>query len=391
MTGTSRHLSNRQASSPSPDVPYNGLAPMSELPPLDSTAVLNSCIHAHRALAELKGAVLTMPNSRLLLQGLRARDVQASSAIEDVVTTNELLLQYSAADADLADPATKEALRYSEAAQLGSDMIGFGGRFSVGMFVEIGRTLHPKAHDIRTQQVFIGNPYRRTRTYTPPDDISIIKSLLDDLARFMNDTTSEVDPLVRMAVAHYQFEAIHPFVDGNGRTGRLLNMLYLQQHGLLDDQVLYLSEFILQNRDGYYAGLRNVTFRGEWEEWVCYMLRGVEVASSDALDRVNRIYRVRRAVRARADKVMSRPPSDELLDLLFAQPYCTVADVQQAQDVTRPTATRRLKELESAGIVTSERFGRHRLNFIKPLIAIITERMERGHEVTHSEDIPADW
>ena len=385
MIGTGRQFEIGQASSPTPDVPYNGLAPMSELPPLDSTAVLNSCIRAHRALAELKGATLTMPNSRLLLQGLRARDVQASSAIEDVVTTNELLLQYSAADADLADPATKEALRYSEAVQLGSDMIGSGGRFSVAMFVEICRMIQTKVHDVRTRQVFIGNPYLRVRTYTPPDDISIIKSLLDDLARFMNDASSPVDPLVRMAVAHYQFEAIHPFEDGNGRTGRVLNVLYLQLHGLLDDPILYLSEFILQNRDSYYSGLRNVTFDGQWEEWVCYVLRGVEVVSRDALSRVQRIHQLRRDVGALAGSQLRRAPSEALLDVLFERPYCTVADVQRAEGVTRPTALRRTDELESAGILSSTRFGRHRLYFMRPLVSILTEAMPHDGVGTYAE------
>ena len=377
MVGINGHSEGVTASAPSPDVPHNGLAPLSELPPLDSTAVLNFCIRAHRALAELKGAALSIPNSRLLLQGLRVRDVQASSAIENVVTTNELLLQYGATDPGRADPTTKEALRYSEAIQRGVEMMGADGRFSVAMFEGVCRIIQPRVSGIRTLPVFIGNPYLRLRTYTPPDDNTVMRMLLDDLARFMNDASTQIDPLVRMAVSHYQFEAIHPFEDGNGRTGRVLNILCLKQHGLLDDPILYLSEFLLQHRNDYYEGLRGVTFGGAWEEWVSFILRGVEVVSRDALNRVQSIRRLRRDVGARAGSMLRRPPSEALLDVLFERPYCTVADVQRAEGVTRPTALRRTGELESAGILSSTRFGRHRLYFMPPLISILTEAMPR--------------
>ena len=375
MVDINRHSEGIAASAPSPDVPHNGLAPLSALPPLDSTAVLNSCIRARSALAELKGAALSIPNSRLLLQGLRVRDVQASSAIENIVTTNELLLQYGAIDPERADPATKEALRYSEAIQRGVEMMAADGRFSVAMFEGVCRIIQPQISGIRMLPVFIGNPYLGLRTYTPPDDNTVMRMLLDDLARFMNDASTRFDPLVRMAVSHYQFEAIHPFEDGNGRTGRVLNILCLKQHGLLDDPILYLSEFLLQHRNDYYEGLRSVTFREEWEEWVCFILRGVEVVSRDALNRVQSIRQLRRDVGARAGAMLRRPPSEALLDVLFERPYCTVSDVQRAEGVTRPTALRRTDELESAGILSSTRFGRHRLYFMPHLISILTEAM----------------
>ena len=379
------------SSTPNPDVPNDGLAPLSELPPLDSTRVLTECIEAHRALAELKGFVSAVPDSRILLQGLGVREIQASSAIEGVLTTTDLLLQFGAVGPDHADAATKEALLYGPAFEIGANMLDSRGGFSTALFVEICRQIKPVVDDIRTQEVYIGNPYRRTRSYTPPANTVIIRSLLDDLAVFMNDDSSPMDPLVRMAVAHYQFEAIHPFIDGNGRTGRVLNALYLQHHGLLRAPILYVSEFILMHRGEYYEGLRNVTFNHEWEAWVCYMLRGISAVAQDALSRVRRIRRLRGLVQERAASEFARPPSGALLDLFFARPYCTVADVQRAEGITRPTATRRLRDLESAGILKTRRLGRHRLFYIAPLVSILTEEMTDDEGSTYSEDSLDGW
>ena len=386
-----KHRKNGIRSAPNPDVPNDGLAPLTELPPLDSTPIMTACVKAHRALAELKGLVSAVPDSRHLLQGLSVREVQASSAIEGVLTTNDLLLQYGTVGADRANAATKEALLYGPAFGIGNSVLDSRGGFSTALFVEICRQIKPVVDDIRTQEVYIGNPYRRTRSYTPPANTVVIKSLLDDLAIFMNDDSSPMDPLVRMAVAHYQFEAIHPFIDGNGRTGRVLNILYLQHHGLLRAPILYLSEFILRHRGDYYEGLRNVTFGHEWESWVCYMLSGVSEVARDALYRIRRILRVRALVRERAVGEFTRPPSDALLDVFFARPYCTVADVQEAEGITRPTATRRLRDLESAGILKSRRLSRHRLFYIAPLISILTEEMPGDDLVTLSEDTLDGW
>ena len=388
---SSEHLTRVLRSAPNPDVPNDGLAPLTELPPLDSTPIMTACIKAHRALAELKGLVSAVPDPRHLLQGLSVREVQASSAIEGVLTTNDLLLQYGAVGADRANAATKEALLYGPAFEIGASILKSRGGFSAALFVEICRQIKPVVDDIRTHEVYIGNPYLRTRSYTPPANSVIIKSLLDDLAIFMNDDSSPMDPLVRMAVAHYQFEAIHPFIDGNGRTGRVLNILYLQHHGLLRAPILYLSEFILRHRGDYYEGLRNVTFGHEWESWVCYMLSGVFEVARDALYRIRRILRVRALVRERAVGELTRPPSDALLDIFFARPYCTVADVQEAEGITRPTATRRLRDLESAGILKSRRLSRHRLFYIAPLISILTEEMPGDDLVTLSEDTLDGW
>ena len=292
---------------------------------------------------------------------------------------------------DRVDAVTEEALRCGTALEIGSGMLKSQGGFSTGLFVEVCHQVKPEVAGIRMQEVYIGNPYRRTRSYTPPSNPVIMRSLLDDLADFMNDDSSPIDPLIRMAVAHYQFEAIHPFIDGNGRSGRVLNMLYLQHRGLLGAPILYLSEYILKYRGDYYAGLRNVTFNHDWESWVCYMLRGVTMAAQDALWRVKRIRRVRQLVQERAARDFTRLPSAALLDLLFALPYCSAADVQQVEGISRPTATRRLRDLESAGIIKKDRVGRHHIYYVAPLIWILTEEMPGDDMVTLSEDSLDGW
>lgn len=376
---------------PNPEVPNDRLAPLSALPPLDSARIQAECVQARRALAELNDLDAACPDSRHLLQGLSVREVKASSAIEGIYTTTDRLLEAGAMGVDRVDAVTEEALRCGTALENGAAMLKSRGGFSTGLFVEVCHQVKPEVAGIRMQEVYIGNPYRRTRSYTPPSNPVIIRSLLDDLADFMNDDSSPIDPLIRMAVAHYQFEAIHPFIDGNGRSGRVLNMLYLQHRGLLGAPILYLSEYILKYRGDYYASLRNVTFNHDWESWVCYMLRGVTMASRDAIWRVKRIRRVRQLVQERAARDFKRPPSATLLDLLFALPYCSAADVQQVEGISRPTATRRLRDLESAGIVKDCRVGRHRLFYVAPLIRILTEEMPGDDMVTLSEDSLDGW
>ena len=358
---------------PDPQRPNNALAPLTELPQFDSETLLRACISAHRSLAELKGAELAVPDSRILLSALAVREVQGSSAIEGVVTTNDLLLQFSAVNPEPADPATKEALRYLPALLEGSRVLDARRGFSTEAFIDICHQIKPEISGVRRHEVYIGNPYVRRRTYTPPSDYQVLHGLLNDLARYMNDDTSDVDPLIRMAIGHYQFEAIHPFMDGNGRTGRVLNVLYLQRNQLLNQPILYLSEYILNHRTNYYEELRRVTFYGEWENWIVFILTGVATVARHALRKVRQLTELQREVRRHVDASDNRPPSGALLDLLFEKPYCTVEDVQRVEDVSRPTATRRLRNLESAGVIESKRLWRHRLYYIPELIEVLTE------------------
>ena len=387
----SEHSDGGVLPTPKPDRPNDRLAPLTGLPPLDSTLIMADCVKAHRALAELNRYVDARHESRCLWQGLSAREVQAGSAIEGIYTHTDSLLEVGAVGAERADAATQEALRCGTAFEIGSKMWEAQRGFSTGLFVEICHQVKPEVAGIRMQEVFIGNPYRRTRSYTPPSNPVIIRSLLDDLAAFMNNDSSQIDPLIRMAIAHYQFEAIHPFIDGNGRTGRVLNMLYLLHRGLLDAPILYLSEYILKYRGDYYTGLRNVTFNHDWESWVCYMLRGVTMAATDSLSRCERINNVRELVQERAEREFKRQPSAALLDHFFAMPYSTVADVQQVDGVSRPTAARRLRDLESAGIIKKDRVGRHHIYYVAPLIRILTEKMPGDDLVTMSEDTLDYW
>ena len=357
-----------------PRKPNDQLPPLSSLPSVQTPAVLQECIAARAALAELKGAEMAIPDARVLMNGLAMREAQASWQIENIVTSGELLLLGLATGAESVDPATKEALRYVPAIQHGVSMLGRRGRFSRRMFLEVCRAIIGDIEDIRNgdQMIVLRNSVDGRVIYTPPRRVAA-EALLNDLVKFANQADRNLDPLVRMAVMHYQFEAIHPFPDGNGRTGRVLNMLYLYAKGLVDQPILYLSQYFLRNRSDYYHLLNTVTTTGEWEGWIKFVLAGIKEVAEDALGRVRRIRELRSDFRERAYRLAPRASSETLLNLLFEWPYCTYERVQESEKVARSTAIARLHDLEQAGMLRSIRVGRRRLFVNSELLAILTD------------------
>ncbi len=346
-------------------LPYNGLP---GLPPpaerIETTAILKRCINARVSLAELKQAAELIPNSAVLVNALPLLEAQASSEIENIVTTTDKLFEFADIAEDRADGATKEALRYRTALYEGTKMVQ-RGMLTTDMAIQICSTIKGMELDIRAEPgTTLKNRMSGEIIYTPPVGQKLLIKKLDNWADFMHRNT-EFDPLVRMAVQHYQFEAIHPFADGNGRTGRILNILFLVQHGLLDSPILYLSRYIIQNKAAYYRLLQNVTLEQDWAAWIFFVLDGVEETCTWTTDKIKSI---RELMEHTGQYVQSRLPkiySWELVELLFRQPYCRIGNLVDAGIAKRQTASVYLKQLCEIGVLREIKSGRENI-FVHP-------------------------
>jgi Fic family protein len=362
----------RQTAQPSPlwrpDQPFNEIPLLPPATDLETKVILKQCIRARAALAELKGAAELIPNQAVLVNTLPLLEAQASSEIENVVTTTDQLFQFRELD-DQADSATKEALRYSQAL--------LEGYKSVQNHPLTTRTAEEVCSRIKDTEMKVrrlpGTALARGRqvVYTPPVGEDLLRSLLANWERFLHETP-DIDPLIRMAVAHYQFEAIHPFIDGNGRTGRVLNSLFFIQENLLTLPILYLSRYIIQNKADYYRLLLDVTRSGAWEEWVTYMIQGVEETAKWTTTKIDAIRKLQthttNYVRKTSPKVYSR----ELIDLIFELPYCRIQSITSKGIAVRQTASTYLKQLVRVRVLEEKSVGREKL-FIHPkLMQLLT-------------------
>lgn len=354
----------------SPEVPYN-LLPY--LPPpeasLESIPILKACIKARAALAELKQAGELLPNQGLLINLLPLLEAKDSSEIENIVTTADRLFQYSQEDSQ-ADPATKEALRYRTALNDGFKNLKTRP-VCASMAVDICRTLKNTQMDIRKVPGtrLISSDYGVI--YTPPEGEDVIRDLLHNWEQFIH-REDDIDPLVKMAIAHYQFEAIHPFNDGNGRTGRILNILLLIEKGLLTLPILYLSRYIVAHKADYYGLLRNVTASGRWEDWVLYMLKAVE---ETAIWTTTKIAAVRELLSVTTTHIRLSLPkiySHELVQVIFEQPYCRIANLIDKGIAQRQTASNYLKQLCEQEVLIEITAGREKLYVHPKLINLMT-------------------
>ncbi|MGI9234310.1 MAG: protein adenylyltransferase Fic [Woeseiaceae bacterium] len=346
-------------------LPYNELP---DLPPpaekIETTEILKHCISARVALAELKQAAELIPNAAVLVNALPLLEARASSEIENIVTTTDKLFEFADIAEDRADAATKEALRYRSALYEGSKMVR-RGMLTTDMAIQICSTIKGMELDIRAEPgTTLKNRLSGELIYTPPVGQQLLIQKLDNWAEFMHRST-EFDPLVRMAVQHYQFEAIHPFSDGNGRTGRILNILFLVQHGLLDSPILYLSHYIIHNKAAYYRLLQDVTRDQDWASWILFMLDGVEETCRWTTDKIKSI---RELMQHTGEFVQSRLPkmySWELVELLFKQPYCRIGNLVNSGIAKRQTASVYLKQLCQLGVLREIKSGRENI-FVHP-------------------------
>jgi Fic family protein len=339
-------------------VPYNDLP---HLPPpcdLETKVILKQCIPARAALAELKQASERISNPAMLINTIPVLEARASSEIENVVTTTDRLFRYQSVD-DHADPATKEALRYSQALLNGFQALT---RHPLNT-----RTAEQVCSIVKGVEMSVrrvpGTALARESgeiVYTPPVGEELLRRLLANWESFLN-TAKDIDPLIRMAVGHYQFEAIHPFTDGNGRTGRVLNSLFLIQEKLLTLPVLYLSRYILRHRSDYYRLLLQVTSHQAWEEWILYLLQGVEETANWTTAKIEAIWtlttQTAESVRQQRPKIYSL----ELIHLIFERPYCRIQNVIDKRLAERQAASRYLKQLVEIGVLEERTYGREKV------------------------------
>ena len=348
----------------SPQRPYNDLPLLPPQADVETRAILKACIEARSALGELKLAGDLIPNQGVLINTIPLLEAQASSEIENIVTTTDRLFQFSNNVDGGADSATKEALRYRTALYEGFKLLS-QRPLTTATAVQVCQTIKGVAIDIRrTPGTALLNDATGEMIYTPPEGESLLRDKLANWEKFIHEA-EDFDPLVRMAVMHYQFEAIHPFIDGNGRTGRVLNLLYLVEKGLLNIPVLYLSRYIIQHKADYYRLLHAVTTQERWEDWILYMLQAV---LETARWTTAKIKAIRELLEATAEKIRLEAPqvySRELAELVFIQPYCRIGNVVNANLAKRQTASVHLKRLCAIGVLKEAKAGREKL-FINP-------------------------
>jgi len=359
----------------SPDHPYNDLPPVPGAEQLETIPVLKACVESRAALAGLKQGAVLIPNQGMLINTLPVLEAQASSAIENIVTTTDKLFE-NLHSQDKADPITKEALRYRSSLMEGFQALN-SYPLSTRMAESICATI--KGVDMRVRRVpgtKLANAVTGKVIYTPPEGEDVIRRHLAGWEKFLHEETG-IDPLIRMAAGHYQFEAIHPFTDGNGRTGRVLNSLFLIQEDLLTLPILYLSRYIIRNKNDYYDLLIDVTRNEAWEPWLVFMLEAVRETSNWTLAKIQAI---RKLADGTADRVRGELPkiySRELVDVIFEQPYCRIANLVQAGVAKRQTASVYLKSLVEIGVLEEKKSGRDNL-YVNPRLLELLAPDEYG-------------
>ena len=310
----------------------------------------------------------------MLINSIPLLEAQASSEIENIVTTTDRLFRYANDAAGQADPATKEALRYRTALYRGFEMLK-RRPVSTAIAVEVCRTIKGVDLDIRnTPGTALINDATDDVIYTPPEGEDVLRSKLANWERYIHEV-EEIDPLIRLAVMHYQFEAIHPFIDGNGRTGRVLNLLYLVDKGLLDIPVLYLSRHIIRNKAQYYRYLLEVTTRQAWETWILFILEAVRTTAEWTSAKIHAI----QELLDETGRYNSTGDAENLIPrtgrkLIFVNPYCRISDVVEADIAKRQTAAVYLKALTAEGLLEEIKAGRENLYINPPLLTLLSER-----------------
>lgn len=342
--------------------PFNDL-PL--LPPamdkIETVKVLRQLVKSSVALAELKGLAKILPNPAILLNAVILKEARASSEIENVITTQDKLYQALSAKGAQVDSSTKEVLRYREAMLYGFHFIQKKGFLSSNAIIEIQKILEESNAGIRKLP---GTALRNAATgkviYTPPDNPDSINLLIKNIEKYLNEPDG-ISPLIKMAVQHYQFESIHPFYDGNGRTGRIINVLYLILNNLLENPIIYLSAFIIDNKTDYYRLLQEVRTKDNWEEWILYILKGIEQTANETITQVKEIsqlfIKTQELVKTKAPKSYRK----ELIELLFEHPYCKTEYLIERFGISRITATKYLKELEKLKVLQSKQVWKETL------------------------------
>lgn len=340
--------------------PHNKLG---DLPPeinLESPVLLKLSIKANRLLAELKGYCQTLPDPKILINTVVLQESKASSAIENIVTTQDELYRAVASfdDGPNVPSTVKEVLLYREALYTGLELMKKRG-LTTNTMIRVMQQLKNTTEEVRKMPgTKLSNPASGETIYTPPQGEILIREKLFALEKFINNEKDEIDPLIKMALIHYQFEAIYPFSDGNGRTGRILNVLYLVQEELLTLPVLYLSSFIIKNKNEYYKLLREVTEKGNWNGWILYMLSAVAETAHETLQKIRNIQRLKEETIPVIKGVLKTSYSRDIVDLIFTHPYLKIKTLEMAGIAKRVTASAYLNKLVSVHILKPVKSGK---------------------------------
>lgn len=344
------------------------------LPPnieLETKEVLKQLAKANRSLAELKGYADTIPNKNILINAVTIKEAKDSSEIENIITTHDDLHK-AISKASGAGAEAKEVVNYRSALWKGYELVKNREMLTTNMIIEIQSVIDNNNAGIRKLP---GTVLRNERTgdtvYIPPAGEHEIIELLKNLEEYINYDYSDLDPLIKLAVIHYQFESIHPFYDGNGRTGRIINILYLVLKKLLDSPILYLSSYIIRNKAGYYKLLQEVRTHDNWEDWIIYILKGIEETAEETLRLVKRINMEVESMSAEIKERLPKIYSKELIELLFYEFYTKIVYIENGLSVTRKTAANYLSTLEEEGFLTSEKIGKERIYQNKRLYDLV--------------------
>lgn len=349
---------------------------LDKLPPnreeVETIKVLRQVSKAATALAELKGIAKTIPNQEMLVNAIVLQEAKDSSEIENIITTQDELYKALTVKNTNITPETKEVVNYRRAIFVGFDIIQKNGFLRVNDIVTIQQELVENTAGVRsTPGTVLKNDKTGEVVYTPPQDKQEILELLSNFIVHYNQNEQDLNPLINLAILHYQFESIHPFYDGNGRTGRILNILYLILNGLIEIPILYLSSYIIQNKPEYYRLLNQTNKTGRWEEWILFMLKAVESTSIQTIERISLIRNLLEKTLVKVQKESPKIYQKELVELLFEQPYSKIEFVVNRLKVERKAASRYLKELENIGVLKSYKVGRETLYINKELIEIL--------------------
>lgn len=345
----------------------------------DTPAILKKLAAASRQLAELKGVAASIPNQAILINTLGLQEAKDSSAIENIVTTHDELFKDDVLPEAFVNPAAKEVLRYRQALRVGFEQVRQSGLITVNHIIQIQAELEQNNAGLRKLPGTALKDGAGQTVYTPPQEPAVIADLMRDLERFINDSELfAADPLIKMALMHHQFESIHPFYDGNGRSGRILNVLYLVKEGLLDIPVLYLSSHIVRTKADYYHLLQTVRENDVWEDWVLYMLGAVEQTAGQTIATIHAIktalFDYKHRIRA-AHKFYSQ----DLINNLFSHPYTKIDFIERDLKVSRLTATKYLDALVADGFLQKHKVGRSNYYINLALHQVLMRGQEGGH------------
>lgn len=340
---------------------------------LETKPILKKLAKAHQALAELKGVTGIIPNQSILINTLSLQEAKDSSAIENIITTHDELYKSDISIKQFTTSQAKEVYSYATALRNGYEKVKKSGLLVNNNILEIQQTLEENSAGFRKLPgTVLKNDQTGEIVYSPPQEAKQIYALMNNLEQFINDNTlSDLDTLTKMAVIHHQFESIHPFYDGNGRTGRIINILYLVKNQLLDTPVLYLSGYINQTKSEYYRLLQGVRDKQDWEKWVLYMLEGIEQTSYQTTCLIQEIKSLMQSHKHKMREELSKIYSQDLLNNLFRHPYTKIEFLMQELQITRITAAKYLDELVRIGLLSKQKKGKENYYMNKALFNLL--------------------